>query len=236
VLDAIQEQLAQLWRACLPALRQLPELAVLAAVLAIAALISYLHLRSVWQHVGSPMPWLGPLLVDGLFAAAWLRMRRRRTAGHRVGLLAWLALGLALLATLAGNLAAAVIAGHLEPLALVVAAWPAVAFALVWELLTGHGARPASASGGRWWARLRDWAGQVNLRNIPGDERPGSTYDHPDGAGDTTSDGWNQRRDALLAGGAGRPKLCAELGITDHGAKQLQRDWRKRQGRQAEAG
>jgi hypothetical protein len=220
VLDAILEALVrlcqgtgaalvQLWRACLPGLRQLPELAVLAAVLAIAALISYLHLRSVWQHVESPMPWLGPLLVDGLFAAAWLRMRRRRTAGHSVGLLAWLALGLALLATLAGNLAAAVIAGHLDPLALVVAAWPAVAFALVWELLTGHGARPAGAAGVRRWR----WP----WRRLPS----------------LDVDKWAAKRDELLGAGAGRPTLVAELGITDHTAKQLQRDWRERQDRQA---
>src|SRR5690348_13755706 len=92
------------------------ERAVLATVLAIAALISYTHLRAVWQHAGSPWPDLGPLLVDGLFAAAWLRMRRRRGSGLEVGWLAWVALGLALAATVAGNLSAAWISGHRDPL------------------------------------------------------------------------------------------------------------------------
>jgi hypothetical protein len=226
VLDAILEALVrlcqgtgaalvQLWRACLPGLRQLPELAVLAAVLAIAALISYLHLRSVWQHVESPMPWLGPLLVDGLFAAAWLRMRRRRTAGHSVGPLAWLALGLALLATLAGNLAAAVIAGHLEPLALVVAAWPAVAFALVWELLTGHGARPASEAGGRRWRRLRDL--------FRSQEPPATAADELE---------LLRQARVLAEAGAGRTRLM-QLGLRERQARDLIDS--VRQGRQSEA-
>lgn len=117
---------------------ELAEWAVLLVVLAIAALISYTHLRTVWEHAASPWPALGPLLVDGLFAAAWLRMRRRRREGQEVGALAWGALGLALAATLAGNLASAWVTGHHDPLAYVVAGWPAVAFALVWELVTGH--------------------------------------------------------------------------------------------------
>lgn len=117
------------------------ERAVLATVLAIAATASYLHLRAVWEDAGAPIPTFSPLLVDGLFAAAWLRMRRRRREGVAVGVLAWAALLLALAATVAGNLSAAWIAGHRTPLALVVAAWPAIAFALVWELVTGHGAK-----------------------------------------------------------------------------------------------
>lgn len=116
----------------------LAERAVLTGILAIAALISYTHLRAVWQHAGAPWADLGPLLVDGLFASAWLRMRRRRREGTAVGPLAWLALYLALVATLAGNVAAAHIAGHREPLDYVVAAWPAVVLALSWELVTGH--------------------------------------------------------------------------------------------------
>lgn len=124
------------WRVTLPALL---EQVVLVAVLSIAALISYTHLRDVWIAAGAPWPNLGPLLADGLFAAAWLRMRRRRLAGEPVGWLAWLALGLALAATLGGNLAAAWIGGHRDVLSMVVAGWPALAFALVWELVTGHG-------------------------------------------------------------------------------------------------
>lgn len=120
-------------------LGSLLEQVVLIGVLAIAALISYTHLRDVWIAAGSPWPGFGPLLVDGLFAAAWLRMRRRRRNGEPVGWLAWGALGLALVATLAGNVAAAIVTGHTSWLSIVVAAWPALAFALVWELVTGHG-------------------------------------------------------------------------------------------------
>lgn len=123
---------------------RLAEWVVLAGVLAIAALISYTHLRSVWMAAHAPWPNVGPLLVDGLFAAAWLRMRRRRGRGERVGWLAWTALLLALVATLAGNVAAAFVdrAGW-HWLAIIVAAWPALALALVWELATGHKRRAA---------------------------------------------------------------------------------------------
>jgi len=111
---------------------------VLAGVLAIAALISYTHLRAVFVHAGSPWPDLGPLLVDGLFASAWLRMRRRRREGVPVGYLAVFAAVLSVVGTLAGNVTAAYISGHRDWLAYIVAAWPAAAFALDWELVTGH--------------------------------------------------------------------------------------------------
>lgn len=120
---------------------RLAEWVVLAGVLAIAALASYTHLRDVWEHTGAPWPALGPLLVDGLFAAAWLRMRRRRQQGQPVGFLAWFTLQLSLAATLAGNVTAAFVGGQQTRdlwLVVAVAAWPAVAFALVWELVTGH--------------------------------------------------------------------------------------------------
>ena len=140
----------------------LAEQAVLAGILAIAALISYTHLRAVWQHAGAPWPDYGPLLVDGLFASAWLRMRRRRRQLEPVGFLAWLALLLALVATLAGNVAAAHIAGHREPLAYIVAGWPAVVLALAWELVTGHAKRvPAPASDSPAPASLLERARQL---------------------------------------------------------------------------
>jgi hypothetical protein len=120
--------------------------AVLATVLAIAATASYIHLREVWEAAAAPIPTFSPLLVDGLFAAAWLRIRERRVAGVAVGWLAWAALLLALAATVAGNVSAAWISGHRDPLSLIVATWPAIAFALVWELVTGHGRKPRHSS------------------------------------------------------------------------------------------
>lgn len=197
---------------------KLAELAVLTAVLAIAALASYIHLRAVWVHAGAPVPYLGPLLIDGLFAAAWLRMRRRRRQGEAVGRLAWLALGLALVATIAGNLSAAVIDGHREPLALVVAAWPAIAFALVWELVTGHGGQPASVAPaavempGEWLAADADEPGDELGQLIDLDVEP-----------------WEDKRDRLLREGVGRPRLVKELGIRDYEARKLLADWRRQE-------
>ncbi len=172
----------------------LAELAVLTAVLAIAALVSYTHLRDVWIAAGSPWPNLGPLLVDGLFAAAWLRMRRRRRQGDPVGVLAWLALGLALVATLAGNVAAAIVTGHGSALSLVVAAWPAVAFALVWELVTGHQRRMPSVAP--------------------------APPDAPTRETETTTDDelLSRARDLMPIG---RPKLAKELEISDYQARRL---------------
>lgn len=174
---------------------ELAERAVLAIVLAIAATASYLHLREVWVYAGAPVDLVGPLSVDGLFAAAWLRMRRRRLAGVAVGWLAWAALLLALAATLAGNLSAAWIAGHRDPLSLVVATWPAIAFVLVWELVTGHAAKPR------------------HLLSTPLGEE----------VADLEDDGepWEARRDRLLLAKAGRKRLMAELGITEHAARKL---------------
>jgi hypothetical protein len=173
----------------------LAELAVLAAVLVIAATASYLHLREVWQAAGAPVDIVGPLSVDGLFAAAWLRMRRRRLAGVAVGFLAWVALAIALAATLAGNLSAAWISGHRDPMSLIVAAWPAIAFALVWELVTGHGRPPRQAV-----THLSTPLGEV---------------------GDTHGETWEAKRDRLLLARAGRKRLAAELDISEHAARQL---------------
>lgn len=187
-----------------------PEWLVLAAVLAVAGLISYSHLRAVWEHAGSPWPYLGPLAVDGLFAAAWLRMRRRRADGLAVGWLAWLALVLALAATVAGNISAAVVSGHRDPLSLVVAAWPALAFGLVWELVTGHGGGPARTGPALWRRLAQHW------RLLPA---PAET--------------WEDKRDRLLAAGAGRPTLMAELGISESAARQLLDARRQRNGAHA---
>jgi hypothetical protein len=212
---------------------QWAELAVLATVLAIAALASYIHLREVWLHAGAPVAAIGPLTVDGLFAAAWLRMRRRRGQGERVGFLAWLALGLALVATVAGNLAAAVIADHRDPLSLVVAAWPAVAFAVVWELVTGHSRQtPASATAGAGGAAESNSRQKAGAAGHGAGDGLGSAADE---SADQTPETWEQKRDRLLAEGAGRPRLIEELAITDYAAKSLQREWRERQATQEEA-
>lgn len=243
------------------------ERAVLTAVLAIAAVVSYTHLRDVWVASGSPWPDVGPLLVDGLFAAAWLRMRRRRREGGPVGWLAWSALGLALVATVAGNLAAPWVHGRTDVLAYVVAAWPAVAFALVWELVTGHGraraddpeqapagvveetrqpdattpaSPPASVaeelapagdvdevalaweSGGLDDRGLSSAWDTVPVTVVPPLAVVASAVASPPAPEETLE----EKRDRLLAEGAGRPTLRRELGITDHAAKALQEQYK----------
>ena len=208
---------------------QWPELAVLATVLAIAALASYIHLREVWLHAGAPVAAVGPLTVDGLFAAAWLRMRRRRRQGEPVGFLAWLALGLALVATVAGNLAAAWIAGHRDPLSLVVAAWPAAAFAVVWELVTGHGQTqpPAVATVAKPVAQGGDQASApvfVPLAAVTTATRSAQVTTlatPPPAAGGEQVETWEERRDRLIAEKAGRKRLAKELAITEYEARQL---------------
>ncbi|WP_181780934.1 DUF2637 domain-containing protein [Pseudonocardia pini] len=181
----------------------LAEWVVLGVVLAIAAFVSYTHLRDVHQVLGTPWPYLGPLSVDGLFAAAWLRMRRRRRQGEPVGALAWVALGVALVATLAGNVAAAFpgwLTEYRDWVAPWVFAWPAVAFALVWELVTGH-SRPAR----------QQTASEPPAPAPALESTTASSEDH------------DEKAARLLAEGAGRPTLKRELGITDHQARQLQR-------------
>jgi hypothetical protein len=227
---------------------QWAELAVLATVLAIAALASYIHLREVWLHAGAPVAAIGPLTVDGLFAAAWLRMRRRRGQGERVGFLAWLALGLALVATVAGNLAAAVIAGHRDPLSLVVAAWPAVAFAVVWELVTGHSRQAASVDVGDVAADLEHRAAigvaidhaaveavaeawridddpQVTTvaELLPADSPEGGEGVAPYGFEGTTEtkEGWEAYTAHLIGLGFGRKRLARELDLSEHEARAL---------------
>lgn len=171
---------------------------MLAIVLAIAATASYIHLREVWEYARAPIAPVGPIIVDGLFASAWLRMRRRRLEGMPVGWLAWAALLAALGGTVAGNLYAAWISGARDAASLTVAVSPAIAFALVFELATGHAAKPRQAA--------------ATLATPPGEG--GGTPDKPD-------ETWEQKRDRLLVAGATQRQLCAELGLTRWQVRQL---------------
>jgi len=98
----------------------------------VAALVSYAHMQEVAARAGEG--WragLMPLSVDGLVVAASMVLLTRRRAGLGGGWLAWSALLGGVGASLAANMAAA------EPtlLARLVAAWPALAFAVAFELL-----------------------------------------------------------------------------------------------------
>ena len=101
-------------------------------VATVAAVVSFAHMREVADRAGEAWrAWLLPLSVDGLVVAASMVLLTRRRAGLPGGRLAWCALLGGVGASLAANIAAA------EPTATarVVAAWPALAFAVAFELL-----------------------------------------------------------------------------------------------------
>ena len=101
-------------------------------VATVAALVSYAHMREVAGRAGEGWrAWLLPLSVDGLVVAAGMVLLTRRRVGLPGGWLAWCALLGGVGASLAANIAAA------EPTttARLVASWPAVAFAVAFELL-----------------------------------------------------------------------------------------------------
>ena len=101
-------------------------------VAAVAAVVSYAHMQEVADRAGEQWrAYLLPLSVDGLVVAGSMVLLTRRRAGLPGGRLAWCALLGGVGASLAANVAAA------EPTATarVVAAWPALAFAVAFELL-----------------------------------------------------------------------------------------------------
>ena len=101
-------------------------------VATVAAVVSFAHMREVAARAGEGWrAWLLPLSVDGLVVAASMVLLTRRRAGLPGGRLAWAALLGGVGASLAANIAAA------EPTATarLVAAWPALAFAVAFELL-----------------------------------------------------------------------------------------------------
>ena len=101
-------------------------------VAAVAAVVSFAHMREVADRAGEQWrAWLLPLSVDGLVIAASMVLVTRRRGGLPGGRIAWCALLGGVGASLAANIAAA------EPTvtARLVAAWPALAFAVAFELL-----------------------------------------------------------------------------------------------------
>ena len=110
-------------------------------VATVAAIVSFEHMREVAARAGEQWrAWLLPLSVDGLVVAASMVLLTRHRAGLPGGRLAWSALLGGVGASLAANVAAA------EPAttARVVAAWPALAFAVAFELLLQQRRMPAA--------------------------------------------------------------------------------------------
>jgi hypothetical protein len=101
-------------------------------VAVIAAVVSYSHMQQLAASAGEDWrSWLIPLSIDGLVVAASMVLLTRRRTGLPGGPLAWGALGAGVGASLAANMADA----RPEPTAVLVAGWPAVAFAVAFELL-----------------------------------------------------------------------------------------------------
>lgn len=110
--------------------RRVTTVAVLAVAL-VAAAASYEHMRLLAATAGEGWrAWLLPVSVDGLVVAASMSLLVRKRAGQPAGL-AWSALVLGLVASLAANVAAA----EPTPVGRLVAAWPPVALLLAYELL-----------------------------------------------------------------------------------------------------
>jgi hypothetical protein len=116
-------------------------------VAAIAAVVSYMHVATLALHYGQPplAAYLLPLSIDGMVATSSLVLLRSARAGVSAPWLARAGLVLAVLATLAANVASGLPTGW--PGALL-AGWPAVAFVISAETAIAMSRRRA-ASGQR---------------------------------------------------------------------------------------
>lgn len=111
------------------------------SVAAVAAIVSYDHMRTLAAEAGEGWKaYALPVSVDGMIVAASLVMLTRRRAGLSAGWLAWVGLALGLVVSLVANVAAA------EPTLIgrLVAAWPPLALGVSYELLLTL-VRPADA-------------------------------------------------------------------------------------------
>lgn len=98
----------------------------------VAAVVSFAHMQQLAFKAGEGWrSYLIPVSIDGLVVAASMVLVTRRRNGLVGGWLAWGALGGGVLASLAANMADA----RPEITAMLVAGWPAVAFAVAFELL-----------------------------------------------------------------------------------------------------
>jgi len=192
-------------------------------VATVAAVVSYEHMREVAERAGEGWrAWLLPLSVDGLVVAASMGLLTRRRAGLPGGRLAWCALLGGVGASLAANIAAA------EPTATarVVAAWPALAFAVAFELLLQQRRVPVAGPVG-------DPVGEDPPAGDPVVDDPGEVVEpvapagatavEPVGELDPVAAAVVELVDAARAQArpVGRRRVARELGITEYRAGQL---------------
>lgn len=190
-------------------------------VAGIAAIVSYSHMQHVAERAGEG--WrshLIPLSIDGLIVAASMVLVDRRRAGRPGGWLAWTALLGGVGASLAANVAAA------EPTttARLVAAWPAVAFAIGFELLLQQRRATAESPGGT--AEPAPHGHTTPVAAVVEPAQP-DTADLP-GDGHTTAAPADEaeleaRARELIAAADGKPPgrraLARQLGVSEHQAR-----------------
>jgi len=188
-------------------------------VAAVAAVVSYEHMREVAERAGEGWrAWLLPLSVDGLVVAASMVLLTRRRAGLPGDRLAWCALLGGVGASLAANVAAA------EPTATarVVAAWPALAFAVAFELLLQQRRVPVAEPAG-----ADPPAGDPVVDNAGGVGEPaapvGATAVEPAVEVDPLGAAVAELVGAAHAEGrpVGRRTVARELGVTEYRAGRL---------------
>ncbi|MQA13473.1 MAG: DUF2637 domain-containing protein [Pseudonocardiaceae bacterium] len=209
-------------------------------VASVAAVVSYAHMQHVAQRSGEGWrSYLLPLSVDGLMVAASMVLLTRRRVGLAGGALAWCALLGGVAASLAANVAAA------DPTATarLVAAWPAVAFAVAFELLLEQ-RRPAVTEAATLPVELDRVADLAPAVEPPGPAvaadpvaplppvaaptpvaEPAPVAAAPPPTPPHEPDGLAARAAALLAAADGRPPgrrvLARELGCSEHQARCL---------------
>ena len=188
-------------------------------VAAVAAVVSYAHMQAVAERAGeSWRAYLLPLSVDGLVVAGSMALLTRRRAGLPGGRLAWCALLGGVGASLAANIAAA------EPTATarVVAAWPALAFAVAFELLLQQRREPVPDPVDEPVGEDRAGIDPVVDRPVEVDE-PAVEVDEPAVEPDPVAARIAELVSAARTEGqpVGRRTVARELGITEYRAGQL---------------
>ncbi len=181
-------------------------------VAAVAAVVSYSHMQEVAERAGEQWrAYLLPLSVDGLVVAASMALLTRRRAGLPGGRLAWVALLGGVGASLAANIAAA----QPDLTARLVASWPAVAFAVSFELLLQQRRVPVVEP-------VAEPVGEDSPAADPVVDGPGEV-DEPAVEVDPVAARIAQLVDAARTEGrpVGRRTVARELGITEYAAGQL---------------
>lgn len=209
-----------------PAVRHTTTAAVV-VVAGIAAAVSYAHMQELAEGAGEGWrSWLIPVSIDGLVVAASMVLLTRRRACLPGGWLAWGALAAGVLASLAANMANA------EPTttARLIAAWPAAAFAVAFELLLQQRraelAEPSPAFASPAPAFIpADIPAAVDEReaiHVTRDASPpevASTSPAPPAPAPAAGDQLATVRQ-LVAEGLGRDAIAKRLGISQHQARQ----------------